>query len=413
MNILIIAPNFYPENSGFANAFTNFALELAKHGKVKSVSVFTFAGHNAGETKVDNVEVIRARALAMPLVGRLLSFFLWTRTVNSLLKDKRIDTVLYETGINAVFGLLVLRLIARNHPHVTFMVRVHAIADTERIWFPKSAMARIHAYFTRKLYEACTTITATNSYHIDFVKRNFLRGDPFVIGKKTFFVVPNVVHIPNREAAAPELHEYRELFERMQGKKVLVSLGGMSRGGDHGQGKFVQKGYVDLLYAISLIEDKRCLDDALFVVVGRGAHQQYFKGEIQRLGLDKYFVVIEYLPNEAVHSILQQVRATVLVSRVEGLSMFALEALANGSPLLVTRTGGLVDLIEEGENGYVAEVQDIEGISKKIALLLSLGEKEIQGMRDCSKEIFRDRFSSERTIERFVKFAELLASRRT
>ena len=325
--------------------------------------------------------------------------------VSTLIKQKNIDVVLFESGVFAVFGLLILRLIRKKYPAVKFILRVHAIADTERILFPMSATAKLHAYFTRKFYRACSVITATNNYHVDFIKKNFLREDPFIIGKKIFFVIPNIVRVPKEEM---QDSKYCEIFERMQGKKTFFALGGMSRGGVYGQGKFVQKGFLDILYALFLIKDRSIFREIFFVIVGRGAHHQYFKEEVRRLGLNEYVEVIDFLPNHIVHRIQQRVHVTVLVSRVEGLSMFALEALANGSPLLVTKTGGLLDLVKEGENGFFAEVQNIEDISEKIVLLASLSEDEIQKMRERSSEIFRSTFSPEIVADRFVKFSELL-----
>ena len=45
------------------------------------------------------------------------------------------------------------------------------------------------------------------------------------------------------------------------------------------------------------------------------------------------------------------------------MSVAALEAMAAGLPLVVTRTGGTEELVEEGVNGYSFEWGDIEALN--------------------------------------------------
>ena len=51
------------------------------------------------------------------------------------------------------------------------------------------------------------------------------------------------------------------------------------------------------------------------------------------------------------------------------MSLAALEAMAAGLPLVVTRTGGTAELVEHGVNGYDFNWGDIETLTKYLRVL--------------------------------------------
>ena len=59
----------------------------------------------------------------------------------------------------------------------------------------------------------------------------------------------------------------------------------------------------------------------------------------------------------------------ILPSMNEGMSNAMLEALASGLPLLVTRTGGADEVLEEGINGFALEMRSAEDIAEKLLRL--------------------------------------------
>ncbi len=50
----------------------------------------------------------------------------------------------------------------------------------------------------------------------------------------------------------------------------------------------------------------------------------------------------------------------MIASRQEGGPKAALEAMATGVPLVTTRVGQAADLVEDGANGWMVEVEDVE-----------------------------------------------------
>ena len=63
-------------------------------------------------------------------------------------------------------------------------------------------------------------------------------------------------------------------------------------------------------------------------------------------------------------------------SQREGLSVALMEAIAAGLPCVVSKIRGNVDLIDDEENGYLVDANDISGYSKAIKKIIDLDEKE-------------------------------------
>jgi len=61
----------------------------------------------------------------------------------------------------------------------------------------------------------------------------------------------------------------------------------------------------------------------------------------------------------------------LLPSEYESFGLSALEAMAAGTPVIATRTGGLPEIILHGENGFLSEVGDVEDMARNARILLS------------------------------------------
>lgn len=63
--------------------------------------------------------------------------------------------------------------------------------------------------------------------------------------------------------------------------------------------------------------------------------------------------------------------AALLMSLSEGQSNFLLEAMARGLPVIASRVPGNVDIVSDGDNGFLVEPDDEVALADKIFLLLS------------------------------------------
>ncbi len=63
-----------------------------------------------------------------------------------------------------------------------------------------------------------------------------------------------------------------------------------------------------------------------------------------------------------------------LPSRIEGVSMALLEALAAGAPVVATAVGGTPEVIEDGQNGFLVPSEDPAALAAAIARVARLDE---------------------------------------
>ena len=74
-------------------------------------------------------------------------------------------------------------------------------------------------------------------------------------------------------------------------------------------------------------------------------------------------------------------------SRIEGLGLAGIEAMAAGVPLVSSNVHGILDYVIDGETGYACNPDDVDGFAAAISKLAT--DKELrEGMReDCLKAV--------------------------
>jgi glycosyltransferase involved in cell wall biosynthesis len=77
-----------------------------------------------------------------------------------------------------------------------------------------------------------------------------------------------------------------------------------------------------------------------------------------------------YVPREQINSYYDHAHVFALPSFNEGMSLAALEAMATGLPLLVTRTGGTEELVQEGVNGFTFAWKDNDQLTSHLRILV-------------------------------------------
>ena len=77
------------------------------------------------------------------------------------------------------------------------------------------------------------------------------------------------------------------------------------------------------------------------------------------------------LPAPDVATALDRARFLFLPSRREGLGRVVIESLTRGRPVVASRTGGIPDLVRDGENGELFDPDDHDGMAAAIVALLA------------------------------------------
>ena len=86
--------------------------------------------------------------------------------------------------------------------------------------------------------------------------------------------------------------------------------------------------------------------------------------------MDDCISFLGWVAHERCVNLFEETDIFVLPSHTEGLPNAMIEAMGAGKPVIVTPVGSIPDVIEDGKNGLIISVGDIEGLSKSLARLL-------------------------------------------
>lgn len=126
------------------------------------------------------------------------------------------------------------------------------------------------------------------------------------------------------------------------------------------------KGYEDLLRAARLVRDE--VPDVRFVFVGRGPLEGELRRQARGLGLEDTVVFAGF--REDAPRVAGACDVFTLASVYEGLSIALIEAMAMGTPGVVTNVGGLPEVLRDGEQGFLVGPRDPRGLADRITTLL-------------------------------------------
>lgn len=76
----------------------------------------------------------------------------------------------------------------------------------------------------------------------------------------------------------------------------------------------------------------------------------------------------------------------LVASRDEGGPRAVLESMATGVPLVTTRVGQATDLVEDGVNGWLVEVEDVEALAGSLAHVAGASADELARVRTAGRE---------------------------
>lgn len=340
MRLAVYCPDFFPSVSGYSFAFQDLVRGLCGEGV--EVDVFTpIALGQAEELSLPGLRVVRLRHNE-PLRHVKYARALWNLIRKPRQTAARIAAEHAQRGYDAViFETIEDPIVVLSLPpalRARSVVRVHGCAETEQAIWDASPLWR----FKRRLIQRALTrevrfITATADYYLEFVRRHFLRDNALLIADKRFAVVPN---------SAPALVDVPRPVETTKPRRRFMTLGRMNWVGAN------QKGFDDIFMALNEMTPAQRAGIHL-TVIGQGDEQP----RLRAIGLAIPDIEIEFvagMPNAQVRQLLREVDGVILASRYEGMSVFALEAVGSGAPVIFSDAGGIAGLVRGNGRRFAA-----------------------------------------------------------
>jgi N-acetyl-alpha-D-glucosaminyl L-malate synthase BshA len=113
---------------------------------------------------------------------------------------------------------------------------------------------------------------------------------------------------------------------------------------------------------------------------------------------------------DRVNELLPLADLMLMPSEMESFGLAALEAMACQTPAIATTVGGVPELIDDGINGLLFPVGDVEAMGAASIALLNDPERHL-AMRKAARKTAQDRFCSTRILPRYVAYYEALLNK--
>lgn len=135
-------------------------------------------------------------------------------------------------------------------------------------------------------------------------------------------------------------------------------------------------GISDLIKAFALIKNKRNQSNIKLLIVGKGTKEIELKSLVETLGIAGSVHFTGWIPVEQIPDFHNMLDISVFPSILdsESFGVAVVEASASEKPVIVTKVGGLVEVVEDNVTGIVVPPQDPEALAQAIEKLIDSKE---------------------------------------
>ena len=159
---------------------------------------------------------------------------------------------------------------------------------------------------------------------------------------------------------------------------------------------------IDLLIAAM----ERLKTDAQLVIIGKGLIEKQLRSQAASLGNRCIFT--GFVSDEEKRALLRRADILAMASPAELQCIAALEALACGTPVVVSDQVALPELLDGGKNGVSFHYPDVNDLARKIDELLN-DEPRRRQMGRAARQWIIDNHTYERTVDQYRElYAEIV-----
>lgn len=171
----------------------------------------------------------------------------------------------------------------------------------------------------------------------------------------------------------------RDLVNADPLEKIFLNIGALT---DH-------KGQIYLLEAADILWKKR--RDFHIAICGEGELRPQFEDFIEKRQLQQCVSLLGY--QTGAQAYLKTTDFFVMPSHLEGLGTTLIDALYLERPTIAARAGGMIEIVQDGRNGYLVPAKDPQALAYKMDAMLDMDPSQLQVMTDNATKDMLDFFS--------------------
>ena len=350
MRIAFFTDTYLPNRDGVVTSIINFREELEKLGH--EVFIFTPGMKKQKEENKDPKVHYFTSASFKPYPDYRIALFPFLSAVKAV-KELNVDIIhshgIATTGLAAIRCSEKLKIPAVATFHTMVPEATHYISKGEKV---QRILTKIAWKYLRWYYSHFRKVI-TQSEHTAKVLREH--------GIENIVMLPLGIDYRFYSSGEGEGMRKRHSLGR---KKVVLSVGRMVR----------EKNLELLIEEAPSIVNK--LENVRFVLVGAGPEEESFKNAVKLKGVEEYFIFTGFVPKKELPDYYAAADVFAFPSTFDTQGLVAIEAMAAGTPVVVSAQSAAAELVDEGKDGYI--FKDPMDFREKILLAMER-KKEMGG----------------------------------
>lgn len=363
----------YPTYGGSGVVATELGLSLAKLGH--QVHFISYAMPHRLNRFVENIFYHEVEMSNYPLFEHSLYGLSLTSKMLEVIEYEKLDLIHVHYAIpHAISAYLAKQVLQKSNKDIKFITTLHG-TDITLVGLEPSFMPIV-----KFSIEESNGVTAVSR----FLKEKTLTNYNI---QKEIEVIYNFIDV---DVYKPQPSvEFRKHIAP-NGEKVLV----------HTSNFRPVKRVPDI---IRILEKVNKEIPTKLILIGDGPE----RGECERLAreINIHQNVIFLGKQDALAEILNSADLFIMPSQSESFGLSALEAMACGKPVISSSVGGLPELVIHNETGFIAEIGDIERMSK-YAIDLLKNEKKYSIFSQNSRQRAVNHFDKNLIVPKYVEYYE-------
>jgi len=205
--------------------------------------------------------------------------------------------------------------------------------------------------------------------------------------------IPMGVSANTKQKEAPEIQAIRNRYRRGKGPLLLFV------------GRIVEeKGAEDLIHAVELLKNDNM--DVTAMIIGEGQDRQVMEQLTERLGLGRHIYFLGWINPEVVGDYFSAGDVFIGPSRmardgwIEAQGLTFLESMMAKTPVIATRSGGIIDSVVDGKTGILVNERAPDEIHAAVKRLVT-EDKLYQSLAEDGLTFAQDNFSRESSAKKF------------
>jgi colanic acid/amylovoran biosynthesis glycosyltransferase len=168
---------------------------------------------------------------------------------------------------------------------------------------------------------------------------------------------------------------------------------------------YIRGGLLDLIEALGLLSQYHfCL-----TVVGPAATSKNLIETTAKPHKHLSLDIRSYCPPDEVSSLMHAHDIVCVPARAEVLGLVNAEGLAHGTPVVTTRVGGIPEVMNGGENGWLAEPGKPKSLAKALQDCIEADPSVLKAKCDAGRKFVEENFDYRKMIAQFVDICEKTA----